>query len=114
MELSTSASFYTDNDDFFNGKQLEENGYVVAQGHLIYTFMPGLWLGASLGYGYGGESTINGVPADDRKGNFGWGLSAGISVSRTFGFKIAYVATRTDQPTGADTNTFAIGCSLQW
>jgi hypothetical protein len=114
MELSSSANFYTTNDKFFNGNTLEESCYFVGQGHLIYTFMPGLWLGASLGYGYGGESTINGVAADDRKGNLGWGLSVGIPVSREFGFKIAYLGTRTDRPTGADTNTFAIGCSLQW
>ena len=48
------------------------------------------------------------------KGNIGWELSTGIPVSRFFGFKIAYIATRTDQKTGADTNTLAIGCSLQW
>jgi len=113
-ELSTSASFYTDNDDFFHGKQLSSDCYMIGQGHLIYTFMPGLWLGASMGYGYGGESTINGVAAHDRKGNLAWGISAGIPVSRAFGFKIAYVGTRTDQKTGADTNTLAIGCSLQW
>ena len=113
-ELSTSASFYTANDDFFHSQKLENDCYLVGQGHLIYTFMPGLWLGASSGYGYGGESTLNGVSARDRKGNLGWGLSAGIPVSRAFGFKIAYVATRTDQKTGTDTNTLAIGCSLQW
>lgn len=114
VELSTSASFYTNNNDFFHGKQLENDCYLVGQGHLIYTFMPGLWLGGSMGYGYGGASTINGVTAHDRKGNLGWGLSAGIPVSRAFGFKIAYLGTRTDQKTGSDTNTLALGCSLQW
>ena len=114
MELSSSVSFYTENDEFFSGKRLEEDCYWIGQGHLIYTFMPGLWLGASMGYGYGGQSTIDGVSADDRKGNLAWGLSLGIPVSKAFGFKIAYVGTRTDQLTGADTNTLAIGCSLQW
>lgn len=114
MELSASANFYTDNADFFHGKRLEEDAYLVGQGHLIYTFMPGLWVGASIGYGYGGESTINGIAADDRKGNLGWGVSVGIPVSRTFGFKLAYLGTRTQQDTGADTDTIAIGCALQW
>lgn len=114
MELSTSASFYTGNDDFFNGKQYEEDVYLIGQGHLIYTFMPGLWLGASVGYGYGAESKINRVSTDDLKGNIGWGLSVGIPVNRSFGFKLAYVGTRTDQDTGSDTDTLTIGCSLQW
>lgn len=114
MELSTSASFYTDNDDYFNGRRHEEDVYLIGQGHLIYTFMPGLWVGASAGYGYGGESTINRVSVDDMKGNIGWGLSAGIPVNRSFGFKIAYIGTRTDQDTGTDTDTISIGCALQW
>lgn len=114
MELSASASFYTGNDDFFNGKQYDEDVYLIGQGHLIYTFRPGLWLGASVGYGYGGQSEIDRVSADDLKGNIGWGLSVGIPVNRSFGFKIAYVGTRTDQDTGADADTLTIGCSLQW
>lgn len=113
-ELSTSVSFFTDNDEFFNGKEHHEDPYLIGQGHLIYTFMPGLWLGASLGYGYGGESTINQVSADDLKGNLGWGLSAGIPVTRNFGFKIAYIGIRTREDTGSDSDTFTIGCSLQW
>ena len=114
MELSSSVSFYTDNDEFFNGVKHEEDSYLIGQGHLIYTFMPGLWLGASVGYGYGGESTINEVPADDLKGNLGWGLSAGIPVNRNFGFKIAYIGIRTREDTGSDNDTFTIACSLQW
>lgn len=114
MELSSSVSFYTDNDEFFNGGEHEEDAYLICQGHLIYTFMPGLWLGASVGYGYGGESTINSLPADDLKGNLGWGLSAGIPVNRSFGFKIAYIGIRTQEDTGSDNDTFTIACSLQW
>jgi hypothetical protein len=114
MELSTSVTFYTDNDDFFNDTKHEENPYLVGQGHLIYTFMPGLWVGASAGYGYGGESTINRVSANDLKGNLGFGVSTGISLTRNFGFKIAYIGIRTREDTGSDNDTFTIGCSLQW
>jgi hypothetical protein len=113
-EFSASASFYTNNDDFFGGKKLEEDVYFIGQGHLIYTFRPGLWLGASAGFGYGGESTIDGVSANDRKFNLGWGLSMGIPVNRSFGFKIGYIGTQTQEDTGADTNTLAIACSYQW
>jgi hypothetical protein len=113
-ELSVSASFYTDNNDFFGGKKLEDDPYLIGQGHLIYTFRPGLWLGASAGFGYGGESTINGISADDREFNLGWGISLGIPVNRSFGFKIGYVGTRTQEDIGADTDTLAIACSLQW
>lgn len=114
MELSSSLTFYTDNDEFFNGRKHEEDPLLIGQGHLIYTFMPGLWLGASAGYGYGGESTIDEVSANDIKGNLGFGLSAGIPVNRNFGFKIAYIGIRTREETGSDNDTFTIACSLQW
>lgn len=114
FELSGSASFATGNDEFFNGKTLEEEVYAVGQGHVSYTFRPGLWLTASTGYGYGGKSTIDRVPADDLKGNFGWGLSLGIPVTRTMGFKLAYIGTRTQEDTGADTDTFSLGFSVMW
>jgi len=45
MELTTMASIYTDNNDFFNGKQLEQDPVYSADANLIYTFRPGLWLG---------------------------------------------------------------------
>lgn len=105
---------YTEGDIFVNNSEHHEDPYLIGQGHLIYTFMPGLWLGLSGGYGYGGESTINQVSADDRKGNLGFGVSAGIPVSRNFGFKLAYVGIRTREDTGSDNDTFTIACSLQW
>lgn len=114
MELSSSVTFYTDNDEFFGGVEHEEDPYLIGQAHLIYTFMPGLWVGVSGGYGYGGESTINHVSADDIKGNLGFGISSGISITRDFGFKIAYTSIRTQEDTGSNNDTFTIGCSLQW
>ncbi len=35
MELSSSVTFFTDNDEFFNGKKLEEDPLFIGQGHLI-------------------------------------------------------------------------------
>jgi hypothetical protein len=113
-ELSGSVNFTTDNDEFFNGKSLEEDPYFVGQAHVSYTFRPGLWLTASTGYGLGGESSVNSVPADDPKGNFGWGLSLGIPINRAMGFKLSYIGTRTQEDTGADTDTFSLGFSMMW
>ena len=113
-ELSGSASFATENDEFFNGKTLDEEVYFVGQAHVSYTFRPGLWLTASTGYGYGGESSIDGVPTNDLKGNFGWGLSLGIPINRAMGFKLSYIGTRTQEDTGADTDTFSLGFSMMW
>jgi hypothetical protein len=43
-ELTTTASLFTDNDEFFNGERVEQAPLYSADTHLIYTFRPGLWL----------------------------------------------------------------------
>ena len=70
-EVTGEVAFYTDNDDFFNGKTLEQKPLYIIHGHLIHTFRPGLWVGASLGYDYGGENSINGINKDNRKQEIG-------------------------------------------
>ena len=114
MELNGSAWIYTDNDEFYAGNRLEQDPLYTVQGHLIYTFRPGLWLGAGVGYGFAGESTVNGNPSYDRKGNFVWAISLGIPVNPRFGLKLAYIGTRTTKRTGADTHTIALACSVLW
>ncbi|MEY4483608.1 MAG: hypothetical protein RL693_1060 [Verrucomicrobiota bacterium] len=114
MELTTAAWVYTDNNDFFNGKKLEQDPLYTADAHLIYTFRPGLWLSASLGYGIGSESTVNGVPGDDCQQNLGWGLGLGIPISRALGVKVAYIGNRTQARTGLDTDTLTFAFSVMW
>ena len=77
FKATAIASLYTDNDEFFDGNELEQDAFYTLEGHIVYTFRPGLWVGAGAGYGYGGESTVNGKGKGDRKENFAWGLSFG-------------------------------------
>ena len=114
MELTATTSFYADNDSFFNGRQLEEDPLLFLQGHVVYSFRPGLWVAASAGYGCGGESTIDGVPSDDRKEFAGWGLSLGIPLNRSAGLKFGYIGTRTLADTGSDSDTITAAVALMW
>ncbi|MES2470235.1 MAG: transporter [Verrucomicrobiota bacterium] len=114
LELNTSVWIFTENDEFFNGKQLEQDPFYTADAHLIYTFRPGLWLSASAGYGGGSETLVNRIPSDNQQSNFGWGLSLGIPINRQLGFKVAYINTRTLTSTGADSDTITAGLSLMW
>lgn len=114
VELTTAAWIYTDNADFFNGKKLEQDPLYTADAHLIYTFLPGLWLGASVGYGGGSESTVNGIPGDDQQNNLGWGLGLGIPINRALGVKVAYIGTRTHARTGLDADTLTCAFSVMW
>ncbi len=114
LETTGTVALYTDNNDFYNGNKLEQEPLCTIQSHLIYSFRPGLWASASVGYDYGGESTVSGTEKDDRKQNLAWAFSFGLPVTRHFGIKLAYIGIRTQESTGNDSDTFAIAASTFW
>ncbi|MBW2476686.1 MAG: transporter [Deltaproteobacteria bacterium] len=114
LETTAIVALFTDNDEFFNGHKLEQDPLYAVNGHLIYTFRPGVWASASAGYDYGGRSTLDGEKKDDRKQDIGWALSVGLPLSRHFGVKIAYVGSRTQESTGVDSDSFLVGLSAYW
>jgi len=114
MELTGAVWLYTDNDDFFNGNKLEQDPYYTIQTHLVYTFFPGLWTAAGAGYGYGGKSTISGEKKNDRRENLAWALSFGFPITRQLGVKVIYLATRSQESIGQDTDSIGVGFSIFW
>lgn len=114
FEFTGATWFYSENDDFFGGKELEQDPLVTLQGHIIHTFRPGLWLGASLGYDFGGQSTIDGAEKDDRREILSWGVTCGVSVSRSVGFKFGYIDQSTQRQTGSDLGNFVVAMSVMW
>jgi hypothetical protein len=111
LEATGLVALYTDNNEFYNGKKLEQDPLYIIYSHLIYTFRPGVWAGASGGYDYGGRSTVNGIRKDDLKQDLAWAFSFGFPVSRHLGVKMSYVGIRTQEPTGSDSDTYIVGLS---
>ncbi|NQZ53996.1 MAG: transporter [Piscirickettsiaceae bacterium] len=112
-ELTAEVAFHTDNDDFFNGKTREQEPLYIIHGHIIHTFRPGVWAGLSIGYDYGGESSVNGVNSDDKKQDIGWALSFTYPIER-YSLKVAYIGTRTQEDVGLDTDTLVASLSFLW
>lgn len=110
-ELTGSVFYYSDNDEFFNNSKLENDALYAVQGHLIYTFRPGLWVSASTAYGTGADPTINGVPKDAETGNWLTALSAGIPIDPTQGLKFTWLRTRTQEDTGVNLDALLIAYS---
>lgn len=108
-ELTGSVFFFTDNDRFFEGATLENDPLYALQGHLIYTFRPGLWMSLSSAYGDGAEPTVNGVPTNSVTENWLSALSIGIPISRRQGIRLTYLRSRTQVSTGADMDTVVLG-----
>jgi hypothetical protein len=113
-EITGEVAIFTKNDNFSNGNKLEQDPLYLLHAHVMYTFRPGLWLGASLGYDYGGEKKINGVKKNDSKEHYGWGFSAAYPISRTLGVKLSYINIRDQKTTGINADTYLASLAYMW
>ena len=113
-ELTGSIFFYTDNNDFYNGKKREQDPLYALQAHLVRLIKPGLWASLSAGYTRGGRSTINGVAKNDENTNILSAFSVGVPVTRTQGIKATYLRARTQEDTGGDTDSLMLGWSVMY
>ena len=113
-EATLSSWIYTDNDEFFGDNYLEQRPFYTVQGHVDYTFRPGMWAGGGVGYGVGGESTVNGIAKDDMRQNLAWGFSFGFPITRKWGIKIAYIGHRTLTSVGANSDSLVLATSVLW
>jgi hypothetical protein len=114
VEGTAEVAFHTDNDDFFNGKKLEQKPLYILYGNLSYMFRPGQWLSAGVGYDYGGEHTVDNIDKNDRMQDIGWALTYAHPLNRQSGIKIKYVGTRTQESTGTDSDTVLATVSYAW
>lgn len=113
-EVTGSTWIFTDNDDFFNGRLLEQDPLFTAQGHVDYTFRPGLWTGGALGYGNGSRSTIDSIQNDDRRENLAWMASVGYPCSKKVGLKVSYIGIESLVDVGADSHSVITSISVFW
>jgi len=113
-EVTASAWFYQDNDEFFGGKTLEQDPLYGVQTHLIYTFGPGVWASVSGAYGAGGQTSVDRIDAPDRTDKTLWAISAGLPIDRKQGVKATYLRGDTYRDTGSDSNTLLFAYSLMW
>jgi len=112
--LTGSVFIFGDNDDFWGGNKLESDPLYAIQGHLIYTFRPGLWASLSTAYGSGLQATINGLPKDNKAANWVTAVSAGFPLSRTQGLKIAWLRFRSQVHTGSNQDSLIVGWSMMF
>ncbi len=75
LEAKASVTLFEDNNDFFGGIKVEQDPLYTVSGHLIYLLKLGSWVSLDANYFRGGETTKNGVAADDRQDNSRWGLT---------------------------------------
>ena len=112
-ELTGSTFIYSTNDDFFGGLKLEQDPLYAIQGHVIRVFdKPGYWAALSTGYGWKGETIVDGVRSDNSQKRWLSSLAFGIPLGKTQGIKFAYLRDRTKTSQGANIDSLAVGWSM--
>ncbi len=113
LEAAAAAIFYTDNDDFDNGKTRQQDTIYSLQGHVIYSFPNNIWAAVSVTYFEGGQTTIDGIPRNDLQQNWRSGFTLALPINRSHSLKIfgnRGVSTRT----GTDYDSLGIAWQYRW
>ena len=111
-ELTGSTFIYSENDDFFGGLKLEQDPLYALQAHVIRVFdKPGYWAALSTGYGWKGDTVVDGVRSGNSQKRWLSSLAFGIPLGTKQGMKFAYLRDRTKTSQGANIDSLAIGWS---
>ena len=113
VEAAAAVWSYGNNDDFVNGNYLQQDDLWILKTHLVYSFRPGFWLGAGIGYGNGGRTIVNGVPRDNRQENWRIGATLAYPFNRKHGASLT-LGTGFNQGAGADFDTIAVAYRYAW
>jgi hypothetical protein len=113
LELATGVTIYTDNDNFFGGQHLEQDPIYSVQGHVIYSFKPGIWGSLSTTYYTGGRTTIDGVKKDDLQDNWRFGATLALPLNRDHSIKL-YGSTGVYTRIGSNFDAVGIAWQYRW
>ena len=113
FEAAVAAIFYTDNDEFDNGKTREQDPIYSAQGHVIYSFSNNIWAAVGITYYTGGRTYIDGVSSNDLHQNWRTGFTVTFPVNQNHSIKV-YGSSGVSTRTGADFDKTGIAWQYRW
>jgi len=112
LELASGVRFYTDNNDFLDGKTLQVSPVYSVQAHLIYSITAGIWLGLDGLYYTGARGTIDGRKGESLE-NARIGLTLALPINRYNSVKL-YGSTNVYTRTGTDSDVLGIAWQFRW
>ena len=111
LELAGMATIYTSNTSYLGSNTLSQNPIYSGETHAIYYFPNTAWISADATYFTGGQTYINGIPANGPQENWRFGSTLSYPIDqqnsiRLTGSKGVYSCT--------DTSYNAVGMSWQF
>lgn len=113
FEFYTGVWLFTANDDYFGGHRRTQDGIVDLQGHVGYTFRPGLWLSLDGTWYSGGQTTVDGVALANRQSNARIGATLAVPLGRWQGVKVAW-SRGASVRFGQDFATYGLTYQFHW
>jgi hypothetical protein len=113
LELTGGATFYTVNNDFFQGKTMSQDFIGSLQGHFEYNFNRGIWAAIDGTYYWGGSTTIDGIEGNNLQKNTRLGCTLALPVSLHQSLKL-YFSTGVSTRTGSDFDMVGILWQYRW
>jgi hypothetical protein len=113
LEFSAGVIFYTDNNEYFGGKTLEQEPVYSTQAHLTYSFGHGIWGALDGTYDFGGRTTIDGVRSNEVIGNSRVGATLALPVNRNNSIKL-FTSTGVSTRTGSDYTLSGLAWQHLW
>ena len=95
LEGYAGVWLFTTNHDFYGGHTRSQDPMYAFQGHVSYTFRPGLWAGADATLYTGGDTTLDGVAKNDRQNASRAGVVASWAFLPGQAIKAQYTRTTT-------------------
>jgi hypothetical protein len=113
LELTGGATFYTVNNDFYQGKTQSQDFIGSLQGHFEYNFKRGIWAAIDGTYYWGGSTTIDGVEGNNLQKNTRLGCTLALPVSLHQSLKL-YFSTGVSTRTGSDFDLIGVVWQYRW
>lgn len=113
LEFQASATFFTDNTDFFGGNTRSQEPTYQAQGHVIYSFRSGIWASLDATYFTGGRTTLNGTRNFDLQQNWRLGATLALPVDIRNSVKF-YASKGTSARTGNSYDLLGVAWQYRW
>jgi outer membrane putative beta-barrel porin/alpha-amylase len=113
FEAYAGVWFYTANDDFFGGHRRTQDPILSLQGHVSYTFGPGLWLAVDGTWYSGGQTSVNGTLDSDRRENSRIGATLAAPLGRGHALKVAWAKGATTR-IGQNFTTYGLTYQFHW
>ena len=113
FDVFAGVWLFSANPDFFGGVHREQDPMPTLQWHVSYTLRPRAWIAFDSTYYFGGETSVNGVAADDRKENSRVGLTLSLPIGKSQSLKFNWSEGATAR-LGSNFSTYGIGWQYSW